>query len=46
MEGKETCEMEGSGDAYALDRMYQLTEPEIVMNSLGSFELISSKLIV
>lgn len=25
--------MEGSGDAYALDRMYQLIEPEIVMNS-------------
>lgn len=38
--------MEGSGDAYALDRMYQLTEREIVMNSLGSFELIPSKLIV
>lgn len=38
--------MEGSGDAFALDRMYQLTKPEVVMNSLGSFELISSKLIV
>lgn len=37
MEGKEIYEMEGSGDAYALDRLYQLIEPEMVMNSLGSY---------
>ena len=32
-------EMEGSGDAYALDRLYQLIEAEIAMNSLGSYGL-------
>lgn len=29
--------MEESRDAYTLDRIHQLTEPEIVVDNLGSF---------
>lgn len=29
--------MEGSRDAYTLDTIHQLTEPEIVVDNLGSF---------
>lgn len=38
MEGKGTYAMEGGGYAYAVDGMYQLTEPEIVVGNVGSFE--------
>lgn len=36
MEGKERYEMGGSGAAFALDRMYHLTEPEVLVDNLGS----------
>lgn len=36
--------MEESKDAYALYRMYQLTEPELVVDNLGSFGMEVSSL--
>lgn len=42
--GKKTYEMEESKNAYALYRMYQLTEPELVVDNLGSFGMEISSL--